>query len=102
MKKHELSLESDLKLEEMFLKFKYDEIKKKTVNTNLKQQKLRRCDDTSRSISCTKCSKLTHKLLHHSLNFGNSSPAASYGCDEETQNCIHKQYLNTLYPPGGP
>ena len=28
MKKHELSLEFDSKLEEMFLKFKYDEIKK--------------------------------------------------------------------------
>ena len=34
MKNHELSLESDLKLGEMFLKFKQDEVKK-TVNTNL-------------------------------------------------------------------
>ena len=54
MKKHKLSLESDLQHDEMFLKFKQDEVKKKLWARTWNGKNLRKCNDASSSMSCTK------------------------------------------------
>ena len=110
MKKHKLSLESDLQRDEMFLKFKQDKVKK-TVRTNLKWQKFTQMqwcikfDVLHQVRAVIVISKLPHKLLRHPLCLEiptppPATPPASYGYGRETQNYVHKQYPNTLYRPG--
>ena len=92
MEKHKLFLESDLKREEMFLKFKQDEAKK-SVNTNLKWQKLtqmQRCikfDMLHQIRAVIVIFKLPHKLLRHPLCFEIPDPSKLWIWWRNTKPC---------------
>ena len=105
MKKHKLSLECDLKREEMFLEFKQDKAKKNRqqeleiakICTNAMMHQVRYPAPSSGINSYL---QTPPQALTPCRMFGNSSPPASYGYGEETQNYVHKQHPNTLYRPG--
>ena len=109
MKKHKLSLESDLKsgdISEIHKKMKQKEncvygLEMVNIYGNAMMYQVRYPAPSSCSNSYLQTPPQTPAP---SPTFGNSSPPpfppASYGSGGERQSYVHKQYPNTLYRPG--
>ena len=105
MKKYKLSLESDLKPQDMLLKFKQDEANKNReraleiakIYANVVMHQVRYLAPGSGSNNYLQTPPQAPAPSHM---LGNSNPLASYGYGVETQSSVHKQYRNTLYRQG--